>query len=276
MKPICIYHGFCDDGFAAALVVWLARSKDVELFAGNYGKPAPDVTGREVIIVDFSYPRAVMETMADQAASILILDHHKSAMEDMVGFSRPNCIITFDMARSGAMMAWDYFKPWGSTTGLEFIRFIQDRDLWKKELSGTEEFTMGLRSYPQDLELWATFFKQGPLKCIEEGIGILRYYRQTVEAAKAIAYEAELDGTKVLVCNSTFALASDVAGELSEGRPFAAVYYETAEGYTYSLRSRAGGLDVSAIAKKFGGGGHAQASGFKSKVLCHKRIESGA
>lgn len=271
MKKLCIYHGFCDDGFAAALVVWLAHAKDIELFAGNYGKPTPDVTGRDVIIVDFSYPRAVMETMADQAASILMLDHHKTAMEDMAGFSRENCTIVFDMARSGAMLAWDHFKPWGSTTGLEFCRFIQDRDLWKKELSGTEEFTMGLRSYPQDLHLWEEFFKNGPLKLIEEGIGILRYYRQTVEAAKKIHFEAEIDGVLVPVCNSTFALASDVAGELSEGRPFAAVFYQTAEGYVYSLRSRKGGMDVSAIAKKFGGGGHAQASGFRSDTPVHIR-----
>lgn len=272
MKKLCIYHGFCDDGFAAALVVHLAHAKDVELFAGNYGKPAPDVTGRDVIIVDFSYPRAVMEELADKAASILMLDHHKSAAEDMAGFKRDNCTIIFDMNRSGAMLAWDYFKPWGSE-GLEFISLIQDRDLWKKELQGTEEFTMGLRSYPQDLDLWQGFFKKGPLQLIEEGISILRYYRQLVEAAKSIAYEADIDGVVVPVCNSTFALASDVAGELSEGRPFAAVFYETPDGYVYSLRSRKGGLDVSAIAKKFGGGGHAQASGFKSKTPVHTKME---
>lgn len=272
MNPICIYHGFCDDGFAAALVVHLALAKDVELFAGNYGQPAPDVTDREVIIVDFSYPRVVMEKMADQAKHITMLDHHKSAMEDMAGFSRPNCKIIFDMKRSGAKMAWDYFTLPQSTDGLEFVLYIQDRDLWKKELQSSEEFTMGLRSYPQDLDLWQSFYRRGPLRLIEEGIAVLRYYRQLVEAAKKIAFEAELDGVKVMVCNSTFALASDVAGELAEGRPFAAVFYETSEGYTYSLRSREGGMDVSAIAKKFGGGGHAQASGFKSKVICHQKI----
>jgi len=270
MKKICIYHGFCDDGFAAALVVWLAHAKDIELFAGNYGKPAPDVTGRDVIIVDFSYPRSVMETMADQANSILMLDHHKSAMEDMAGFSRPNCEIIFDMERSGAMLAFNRFDNRGEgTRGHHFISYIQDRDLWKKELPGTEEFTMGLRSYPQDLELWTGFFMAGPEALIKEGGTVLRYYRQLVEAAKPLSFDATIDGVLVPVCNSTFALASDVAGELSEGKPFAAVFYQTKEGYVYSLRSRKGGMDVSAIAKKFGGGGHAQASGFKSKLPVH-------
>ncbi len=270
MKPICIYNGGCDDGFAAALCVYLGLAKNVELFAASYGKPAPDVTGREVILVDFSYKRADMKVLADQAKSILMLDHHKSAMEDMEGFVRPNCEIVFDMNRSGAMMAWDRFmKPIDSVCGLEFIRYIQDRDLWKKELVNSEEFTMGLRSYPQDLDLWQTFFKNGPVQLIEQGRAVYRYYRQCVEAAKSIAFESMIDGVAVPVCNSTFALASDVAGELAEGRPFAAVYYETKDGYVYSLRSRGDGMDVSKIALKFGGGGHKNAAGFKSKVPCH-------
>ena len=38
--------------------------------------------------------------------------------------------------------------------------------------------------------------------------------------------------------------------------------------YIYSLRSRAdSGIDVSAIAKKYGGGGHKNAAGFKLEYL---------
>jgi uncharacterized protein len=247
VKPLCIYHGGCDDGFAAALVVHLAMKGEVELFPAAYGKPAPDVTGREVIIVDFSYKRADMKVLADQAASILMLDHHKS----------------------GAMMAFDHFMP-GATKGRDFITYIQDRDLWLKKMPGTEEFTMALRSYPQDLAMWETFFNEGPMRLLEEGLGILRYYRQLVEAAKKLAFPATIDGVLVPVCNSTFALASDVAGELAEGKPFAAVFYETPDGYVYSLRSRGeGGADVSAIASKFGGGGHKNAAGFKSTEPVH-------
>lgn len=273
MDPICIYHGGCDDGFAAALCVWIALAHKVELFAGVYGKPPPNVTGREVIIVDFSYKRAEMEILADKAKSILMLDHHKSAMEDMDGFSRPNCKIFFNMDKCGASMVWDYFHEIGhfGINGVSFIAYIQDRDLWKKELQSTDEFTMGLRSYPQDLRTWESFFREKqPIGLIQEGIAILRYYRKQVEEAKVNAFDASIDGVVVPVCNSTFALASDVAGELAEGKPFAAVFYQTSEGYVYSLSSRGEGMDVSKIALKFGGGGHKQAAGFKSKAPVHK------
>jgi len=45
--------------------------------------------------------------------------------------------------------------------------------------------------------------------------------------------------------------------------PFAACYWDTPEGRVFSLRSREDGADVSEIAKKYGGGGHAHASGFR-------------
>jgi nanoRNase/pAp phosphatase (c-di-AMP/oligoRNAs hydrolase) len=37
--------------------------------------------------------------------------------------------------------------------------------------------------------------------------------------------------------------------------------------FTYSLRSAEGGLDVSVIAKRHGGGGHPHAAGFTSAKL---------
>lgn len=42
-----------------------------------------------------------------------------------------------------------------------------------------------------------------------------------------------------------------------------ACYWDTPEGRVFSLRSTDDGPDVSAIAKQYGGGGHAHASGFR-------------
>jgi hypothetical protein len=35
----------------------------------------------------------------------------------------------FDMNRSGAGLAWDYFQP--MTSRLRFIDYLEDRDLWR-------------------------------------------------------------------------------------------------------------------------------------------------
>lgn len=278
MKVLCIYHGGCDDGFGAAWAVRQALGDNVEFHAGVYQGAPPEVTGRDVVIVDFSYKRPVLEEMIGKAASLLVLDHHKTAeadlsflpqvslvwdeWESLIRTYGQSCIrgAQFDMSRSGAAITWDFFHPHHKRP--ELIEYIQDRDLWTKRLYGSDEFTAALRSYPQDFAVWDTL-SVGRL--IEEGAAIQRYYRTLIAGAKQHAYRRHVGGYEVPVVNASLFMASELAGELAEGEPFAAVYAESAEYVTWSLRSRApDGLDVSEIAKAHGGGGHKHAAGFRT------------
>lgn len=277
---LCIYHGNCDDGFGAAWAVRRGLGPDVEFFAASYQAPPPDVTDRKVVIVDFSYKRPVLEEMAKSAASILILDHHKTAAEDLSGFAPPPADLPghkawlptsgvyarFDMNRSGAGLAWDHFV---SDTRTPLIDYLEDRDLWTKKLPGVDEFTAALRSYPQDFEVWDKFFVPDLIK---EGVAIQRYYRNLIEQHKRHFFFRRIAGHYVPVVNASLFMASELAGELADGYPFAAIYAESFDdeaGHliaTFSLRSRKEGADVSEIAKGFGGGGHKNAAGFRIPV----------
>lgn len=300
MRPLCIYHGACDDGFAAAWCVRTALRDEVELYPGVYQKEPPPHEARDVIFVDFSYKRDVLDAMAHKANSILILDHHKTAAADMADLPRPPKLDTwieaawrgklshnlrmaalFDMERSGAGLAWDYFIGDGSAVGFsvtgsklrrQFIDYVQDRDLWRKQLPHGDEFTIALRSYPQHFDVWDELVAQGPYPLIEEGRSIQRYYRLRVEEIKRSAYYATLSGADCWIANAPYFAASEVAGELSEKTGFGACYFEAEGGrYQYSLRSR-GDFDVSAIARLFGGGGHKAAAGFSVDKPVHDRI----
>lgn len=291
-KPLCIYHGHCDDGFAAAWCVRKALGADnVEFYPGVYQKEPPPHEGRDVIFVDFSYKRAVLERMADQANSILILDHHKTAAEDLADLGKPpawpvweiaafdgtfsrslRMVALFDMTRSGAAIAWDYFIGGARP---DFIEYVQDRDLWLKMLPFGDEFTIALRSYPQEFEKWDSLVESGAAALIQQGHGIQRYYRLRVEELKRNAYPARFACTSSLcyVANAPYFAASEVAGELCqrEGAEFGACYFEAEGGrYQYSLRSR-GDFDVSAIAREYGGGGHRNAAGFSVNAPVHSR-----
>ena len=108
-KLVCIWHGNCQDGFGAAWAVRHALGEDnVEFYPGVYQEAPPDVAGRDVMIVDFSYKRPVIDAMAEVARSIVIFDHHKSAAEDLAGLPLPGVpqmakvAAVFDMERSGA------------------------------------------------------------------------------------------------------------------------------------------------------------------------------
>lgn len=269
-KPkLCIYHGGCDDGFGSAVIVNSAYA-DIEFHAGEYGVAPPDVTDKDVIIVDFSYKRHVLEQMLLQCNSMIILDHHKTAKEDLETLNDPKLILVFDMARSGAGITWDYFI--GGPRPL-LVRYLEDRDLWKKELPNSDEFTIALRSYLQDFTVWDLLLKSDTAvaSLITEGPGIQRYYRRRVEELKKNYYMANLGGHDIAICNAPYFAASEVAGELASipGATFGASYFEVSKGkYQYSLRSR-GEFDVSAVAKMFGGGGHKNAAGISNTTLLH-------
>jgi oligoribonuclease NrnB/cAMP/cGMP phosphodiesterase (DHH superfamily) len=282
--PLCIYHGGCDDGFGAAWAVRAGRGDGIEFYPGVYQKDPPDVTGRDVIMVDFSYKRPVMEAIARSAHSLLVLDHHKTAQVDLQDLEAwaameglgASVRVCFDMHRSGAGMAWDYFCSIWDRPG--FIDYIEDRDLWKKSLPGGDEFTIALRSYPQDFEVWDKLASAGPQALIAEGKSIQRYYRLRVEELKRSAYKAYMPlavgFAHIMVANAPYFAASEVAGELAaiDGADFGACYFEVRAGeWQYSLRSR-GDFDVSAVAKTFGGGGHKNAAGFTADHPVHFRV----
>lgn len=269
---LCIYHGGeCLDGFAAAWVVWRKfGAGNVAFYPGIYGKPIPNVTGQNVVIVDFSYKRPEMIELAKNAKSVLVLDHHKTASDELDGleFECSNIEVIFDMGRCGSMLAWTYYFP--DEPAPLFLAYIQDRDLWTKKIPGVEEFTSALRSYPMDFGVWNEIIIASilydraklPEPLIEQGVAIQRYFRTLVESTKKHAHMRTIAGHMVPVVNASLFLASEVCGELAEGHPFAAMYTETATDVIWSLRSRGDGADVSEVAKKFGGGGHKNAAGF--------------
>lgn len=275
IATLCIYHGNCADGFGAAWVVRKALGSDVEFHAARYGDPAPDVTGKNVIIVDFSYKYDVLVALADRAASVLVIDHHKTAMADLVNVplaeldyevhtqnSAGKLHALFDLNRSGAGLAWDFFFPAQPRPPL--INHIEDRDLWQFKLGGTRTIMADLFSYPQDFAIWDLLFADDINALRLDGVAINRQHQKTVtDLVHATKRRMLIGGHDVPVANLPYMFASDAGALMAEGELFAASYFDTSDGRNFSLRSTDAGMDVSEIAKQYGGGGHRNAAGFK-------------
>lgn len=277
---ICLYHANCADGFTAAWAIWTRWGDAVAYQAVRYGETPPDVAGKHVLIVDFSYKAPVLREMAKTAASITVLDHHKSALEDLREFAADgigggqNVHVTFDMAKSGAMLAWEHAWPSGEDypgpPPPALVHHVQDRDLWKFELDGTREVHATLMSHPYDFETWDSIAEmiepasEMRNRIIVSGAAILRAQARAVDEALALTRRTiTIGGHTVPVANVPKAMASDAANIMAEGQPFAACYFDTASGKReFSLRSKPDGADVAKIAEAFGGGGHARAAGF--------------
>jgi len=289
MKPdICIYHGNCADGFGAAWAVW-KRWAGVEFVPGVYGKGPPAVDDAHVPMVDFSYKRSMLEQMALRAASITILDHHKTAAEDLnpftgqpmeLGFQAftdlmrrhhcPGAIrARFDMNKSGAVLAWEFCHPGELVPTL--LHYVQDRDLWRFSLENSREVAANLFSYPYDFEIWdalANAVDKHRDGFVAAGVAIERKHHKDIDEllGQTLRYMV-IGGQRVPVANLPYTMASDAAGKLAEGNSFAACYFDRADARVFSLRSRQpDGSDVSEIASRYGGGGHKHEAGFQMPI----------
>lgn len=293
---IVVYHDKCMDGFTAAWAVWKRWGNGPEYVARNYGmEPKLDCSGKHVLIVDFSFPRPVLDELINVAgaASVVILDHHKTAQADLEPFhfqesspgaigpgdmpgmlrdlaelGRPPIIALFDMERSGAGMAWDFVNADAELSVVRplLVNLVEDRDLWRFAFGGwSKHLHLALSSGPATFERWDAVH-EGPHNFIRQGEAIAAYRDQLVDEIVQRAVSVVIDGQYGMGVDCPYALASDVGHRLLEDWPdtaFAAAIVRGEHTTTYSLRSRDDRADVSAIAKKFGGGGHRNAAGFK-------------
>lgn len=279
--PICIYHGKCPDGFTAAWVVnrYIAG---IDFHPGIYGEAPPDVTGRDVILVDFSYKRPVLLAMAEQANSILILDHHKTAAEDLAGFEAfenfrgwedwvnnggHGIRAVFDMERSGAGLAWDFFFPLMHRPNL--VDYAEDRDLWRFSLPSSREVNAYILAWEYTFQNWDSLNREtvgpGAIAAVAHlGAAIERkQHKDVAELVSVCRRRMLIGGIEVWGASLPYTLTSDAGHLMAQGEPFAACYWDTPAGRVFSLRSAEEGADVSAIAKSYGGGGHKHAAGFQ-------------
>jgi len=274
-----LYHANCTDGMGAALAVWLAYGDlGIEYIPVQYGQPVPRrVEGQEVFIVDFSYKKDEMFELSRIANYVTILDHHESAERELNAVKNvPNILTRFNMAKSGAVLAWEYFH----TVDIpRLLLHVQDRDLWKFDLPDTKAVVAALSLYP-DFRTWKRFIDDPKLiymDLIPNGNAIIKYLKQQsekiIETGPIEFKMKHCDQVNVPVYNLQGFMISDtlsMALDKYPDAPYAVSYFDLpAKGIrVYSLRSRKGSdVNVAEIAESAGGGGHKHAAGFTESLI---------
>ena len=68
-----IYHGNCTDGFGAAYAAWKLLGNRAEYHACKHGQIPPDVKGKTVVILDFSFNNETTKKMIIEAKDLLVI-----------------------------------------------------------------------------------------------------------------------------------------------------------------------------------------------------------
>jgi hypothetical protein len=283
MKPICIYHDNCADGFTAAWVMHKRFGTEVELVPGRYQEPPPAVSGRKIFLTDFSFKRPVVEELTKDN-EVVLLDHHDTALNDLAGLpGLDQSHATND--KSGARIAWDFCFPGEEPPAL--VKYVEDRDLWRFALPDSRAVNAYIFSFPYSLENWdylALQLRTNFLACVTAGEAIERKHHRDVSElvdllarpvmafndwvhAKDHGLPAQEDGTPHpwVIASLPHTYTSDAGHLMAKSSPLkmALCYWDTPNERIYSLRSLDDGPHVGNIARVFGGGGHAHAAGFK-------------
>ncbi len=282
LYDVVIFHYPCQDGLTSGWIVnnfHKSFNKNIDLYPMKHGLPYDfsRLENKKVIFCDFAPSCDNLKELENICSEIKILDHHitaKDALKDV-----PYAI--FDMNKSGAGLTWEYFYP--EIPVPLFIQMVQDRDLWKWIVPGSKDFTAGLFTlwdgynyydFDQIFKLYDEIYKSEDKFNFVMGLGQV-INQANSQKAKSIAETAskridKFMGWNVCIVNCSVEHASEVGNVLSsmDSIDFAVMwsYNNVNESYYVSLRS-CNKVDVSKIAKAYGGGGHVNASGMSTKIF---------
>lgn len=262
---VVIYHKRCPDGFGAAYAAWKKFGSAAEYLPAGYGDDLPEhLAGKEVYILDFIFEHpGALAKLAKETKKLVVLDHHESSQA--LTESVPEHV--FDNDRSGATIAWAYFHP--DTPMPQLLRYLEDEDLYRFALPETHSLSTYLVVQPYDFAKWddIALALEAPMSksaLLQKAAAYNEYFEKlcaiAVEAAKKVRFEEY----ECLFANSlpTITMRSFIGRLLYEKLPpIALVVSAHPDGYGVSIRSD-GTVDVSKLAEKYGGGGHAGSAGF--------------
>lgn len=294
---VVLYHRGCNDGIVAA---WVARSRlgDSAVYLSyQYGEELPeDCYGKHVIAVDLSFKLDKIDAIKAKVKSIVIIDHHKTAIElegelrdvrtyaeyvkcrdDVSELERG--MLYLDQNYSGAVLTWAFFNDLAEVDldSLPIgLRHIHDYDLWIHELDDTKAVNAWLINGGLTLERVDELMSNlvdVPESVLDIGNALLRYDDKIIKSViREYVQVADIgNGQTVALVNAPHHLRNELSDRLSERYTYVVVYSKRKDRTVYSLRSKKGVYDVSKVAAKFGGGGHSEAAAFSIK---HRELDN--
>lgn len=139
MKKYIIYHDRCPDGLTSAALFKRHAIKynyedyhNYEFIPGNYNMSLGDLNIKDnsiIYFLDFSFKKDMFETLLDKAHTIFLLDHHKTAYDELNHLFNHNKLkVYFDLNECGSSLTYKYLYPKEPLHIL--IEHIKDQDLW--------------------------------------------------------------------------------------------------------------------------------------------------
>jgi len=274
----CFYHGSDLDGYCSGAIVKYFRPI-CELYPIDYGQNFPweeIEDGEEVYMVDFSLqPFEDMKRLND-LCKLIWIDHHKSAIEACEEEKYTSIHGIRRIGIGACALVWEYFTIAETPYA---VKLLAEYDVWNHSNPDTLPFQYGCRLYntnpssEEGMKFWREFFNSedniNVKALVAEGKICLRYEEQiNRKYCERYVFETELEGLKAIAVNKGISNSKLFKGFYDPRKhDIMITFCYLGDKWTVSLYSDKKGIDVSIIARKYGGGGHKGAAGFQCKEL---------
>lgn len=281
MTVICVYHGGCVDGLAAAHTLQ-KKYPDARLIACAAGND-PDfgvcVYNTEVFFVDISPSVSFLKGLLGAGNTVTVLDHHVSAFAGLSEVQTSDKFhYIYQSDACGCLITHRYLFP--ETPTPWYMVYIDDNDRWVHQQPNTAEINSAIQSEYRSIKGMSELESADPHDLLEKGKFLNSVREKNVADSIATRIECEYSDPKdpkkrVLKCYlySDFAYTRSLTGSrlmdlrmLNGDLPDFVAFYRydlRTDNIFVSLRGRDTGIDCCEIAERFGGGGHRNACGFE-------------
>lgn len=270
-----LYHNDYD-GVCAGAIAYRYFKREAQMIVIDYNIPFPFdkiSNDEDVWILDYSIPVEDMMALRKITKDIGWIDHHETSvltteLSDIKGI--------LSTKKSGCELTWNFFYPSQATPWA--AKYIGDRDTWQWQYGdGTRHFYNGLQLEKDSMNpmasVWDNLLSMPENhkhvdKLVEKGAVVEQFkLLQNKLLVDTHAYRTLFEGYRTLVMNCSNKI-DRLSGEMREREDQLCVLYAfDGTKYTISLYTNNPKIDVSVIAKKYGGGGQKGAAGFVAKVL---------
>jgi len=276
----CLTHTDGDGYCSGAIVKY--KYPQAKIFLVNYGRNfnTSNIPDNSVVFVtDFMLPVNEMISLS-QRCELHWIDHHKTAMQLALeaGFNPKGLR---DSTKAACVLTWMYLFP--DTPIPRAVLYLGAYDVWDfKSYVETEPFCSGanlydLRPFDNMTKLWSDLFENKEIvnRFISDGEMVLKYNRMRNKIySDDCAFETMFCGKLVLAANLSGVNSKVFDGKVNPEKHFAMITFSFTSSngmWRYSIYSTKPENDVSQIAAKYNGGGHAGAAGWHTPDLLFSR-----